>query len=72
MEGALAERLFTGRALFDRELGQTTRTELNFKKSVPGAFGFSSFLDYSCQVVEKIDRGATVEDATSVELDQAE
>ncbi len=72
VEGALAERLFTGRALFDRELGQTTRTELNFKKSVPGAFGFSSFLDYSCQVVEKIDRGATVEDATSVELDQAE
>ena len=56
VEGALAERLFTGRALFDRELGQTTRTELNFKKSVAGAFGFSSFLDYDCRVEEKWER----------------
>ena len=56
VEGALAERLFTGRVLFDRELGQAIRTELNFKKSVPGAFGFASFLEYSCQVVEKLDR----------------
>ncbi|MGI6401741.1 MAG: hypothetical protein ACOX0A_06505 [Thermoguttaceae bacterium] len=56
VEGALAERLFTGRTLFDRELGQTLRTELTFKKSVPGAFGFASYMDYSCQVVEKLDR----------------
>ena len=32
------------------------RTELNFKKTVPGAFGFASFLEYNCQVVEKLDR----------------
>ncbi len=56
VEGALAERLFTGRVLFDRELGLATRTELTFKKSVPGAFGFASFLEYSCQVTEKLDR----------------
>ena len=56
MEGALAERLFTGRVLFDRELGLATRTELNFKKSVPRAFGFASFLEYDCQVTEKLDR----------------
>ncbi len=56
VEGALAERLFTGRVLFDRELGQAIRTELNFKKSGPGAFGFASFLEYSCQVTERLDR----------------
>lgn len=56
VEGALAERLFTGRVLFDRELGLATRTELNFKKSVPRAFGFASFLEYDCQVTEKLDR----------------
>ena len=56
VEGALAERLFTGKALFDRELGLAVRTELNFKKSVPGAFGFASFLEYNCQVTEKLDR----------------
>ncbi len=68
VEGALAERLFTGRALFDRELGQTTRTELNFKKTVVGAFGFSSFLEYNCQVVEKIERvGDAADDDTEAE-----
>ncbi len=56
VEGALAERLFSGVALFDRELGLAVRTELNFKKTVPGAFGFASFLEYNCQVVEKLDR----------------
>lgn len=56
VEGALAERLFTGSVLFDRQLGQALRTELNFKKSVPGAFGFASFLEYNCQVVEKLDK----------------
>lgn len=54
VEGELAERLFTGRSLFDIELGQTVRTELNFKKTVPNAYGFASFLEYNCQVVEKL------------------
>ncbi|MBQ9874922.1 MAG: hypothetical protein IJM30_10700 [Thermoguttaceae bacterium] len=57
VEGELAERLFTGKTLFDRELGLTTRTEMTFDKKVTGAFGFSSFLEYSCRVVEKLDRG---------------
>ncbi len=56
VEGELAERLFTGRALFDRKLGLTTRTEMTFDKKVTGAFGFSSFLDYNCRVVEKLNR----------------
>ena len=71
VEGALAERLFTGRVLFDRELGQATRTELNFKKSVPGAFGFASFLEYNCQVTEKLDRekSGLVETPSTTELE---
>lgn len=56
VEGALAERLFSGRALFDRERGLTLRTELTFEKTVAGAFGESSFLEYHCQVVEKLVR----------------
>ncbi len=66
VEGALAERLFTGRALFDRELGQTTRTELNFKKTAPGAFGFASFLEYNCQVVEKLEDVVGIDESTDV------
>ena len=54
VEGELAERLFTGRALFDRELGLNVRTEMTFDRKVTGAFGFSSFLEYNCQVVEKL------------------
>ncbi len=56
VEGALAERLFSGRALFDRERGLTLRTELTFEKTVANAFGESSFLEYHCQVVEKLVR----------------
>jgi len=67
----LAERLFTGRALFDRELGLTVRTEMTFEKSVPGAYGFSSFLEYNCQVVEKLirdgDKETKLEDAPSTD-----
>ena len=54
VEGELAERLFTGRALFDRELGLNVRTEMTFDRKVTGAFGFSSFLEYNCQVTEKL------------------
>ncbi len=54
VEGELAERLFTGRALFDRELGLNVRTEMTFDRKVTGAFGFSSFLEYNCQVIEKL------------------
>ncbi|MBR4834415.1 MAG: hypothetical protein IKU86_08835 [Thermoguttaceae bacterium] len=56
VEGALAERLFSGRALFDRERGLTLRTELTFNRRVANAFGFSSYLEYNCQVVEKLIR----------------
>ncbi|MBQ6827812.1 MAG: hypothetical protein IJO46_07340, partial [Thermoguttaceae bacterium] len=56
VEGALAERLFSGRALFDRERGLTLRTELTFSRRVANAFGFSSYLEYNCQVVEKLIR----------------
>ncbi|MBQ9128190.1 MAG: hypothetical protein IJY15_10590, partial [Thermoguttaceae bacterium] len=56
VEGALAERLFSGRALFDRERGLTLRTELTFNRRVANAFGFSSYLEYDCQVVEKLIR----------------
>ena len=56
VQGELAERLFTGHALFDRELGLNLRTEMTFDKKVTGAFGFSSYLEYNCQVVEKLIR----------------
>ena len=69
VEGELAERLFSGRALFDRELGLTVRTEMTFEKTVPGAYGFSSFLEYSCQVVEKLvrddEKNANTDDVSS-------
>lgn len=67
VEGELAERLFSGRALFDRELGLTTRTEMTFNKKVTGAFGFSSYLDYNCQVVEKLIREPKVEQSAEIE-----
>ncbi len=75
VEGALAERLFSGRALFDRELGLTTRTELTFDRRVVNAFGFSSFLEYNCRVVEKLIRddetGEAAQNATAAEVGEA-
>jgi hypothetical protein len=68
VEGALAERLFSGRALFDRERGLTLRTELTFNRRVANAFGFSSYLEYNCQVVEKLIRdGETAQDAETAQ-----
>ncbi|MBP5620629.1 MAG: hypothetical protein J6X44_01310, partial [Thermoguttaceae bacterium] len=67
VEGELAERLFTGRALFDRKLGLTTHTEMTFDKKVTGAFGFSSFLDYNCHVVEKLNRDVVAQPTTRQE-----
>ena len=64
VEGALAERLFSGRALFDRERGLTLRTELTFNRRVANAFGFSSYLEYNCQVVEKLIRDEEAAEAT--------
>ena len=44
---------------------------MNFQKSVPEAFGFASFLEYNCQVVEKLDREKTgvASDSESNETD---
>lgn len=71
VEGELAERLFSGRALFDRELGLNVRTEMTFNKKVTGAFGFSSYLDYNCQVVEKLIRDkAVVKEQDSVPVSE--
>ena len=67
VEGELAERLFTGRTLFDRELGLTTYTTMTFDKKVTGAFGFSSFLDYNCRVVEKLNRDGVSQPSTEIE-----
>ncbi|MBQ5791001.1 MAG: hypothetical protein IIW01_11990, partial [Thermoguttaceae bacterium] len=67
VEGALAERLFSGRALFDRERGLTLRTELTFNRRVANAFGFSSYLEYNCQVVEKLIRDDEAAEATQNE-----
>lgn len=67
VEGELAERLFTGRALFDRKLGLTTHTEMTFDKKVTGAFGFSSFLDYNCRVVEKLNRDSLAQPSAQQE-----
>ena len=52
--GQLAERLFTGRAVFDMKRGMTLKTELEYADSVTNAMGDSSHLDYRCRVVEKL------------------
>ncbi|MBR5244227.1 MAG: hypothetical protein IKW13_08330 [Thermoguttaceae bacterium] len=77
VEGALAERLFSGRALFDRERGLTLRTELTFNRRVANAFGFSSYLEYNCQVVEKLIRddetaGTTQKEGTTQDSESAQ
>ena len=69
VEGALAERLFSGRALFDRERGLTLRTELTFNRRVANAFGFSSYLEYNCQVVEKLIRDGEAAQTAEVAQD---
>ncbi len=75
VEGALAERLFSGRALFDRERGLMLRTELTFNRRVANAFGFSSYLEYNCQVVEKLIRddepGEAAQNETAAEPGEA-
>ncbi|MDO4585929.1 MAG: hypothetical protein Q4C95_01385 [Planctomycetia bacterium] len=53
VEGQLAEKLFKGTAIFDREIGKILQTELEYSKSVPNAFGEPSHLEYYCHLVEK-------------------
>lgn len=56
IEGQLAEKLYTGRSLFDLKQGRTLETELDFSKSVPNAMGETSHLEYACHLTEKLIR----------------
>ncbi|MDO5567514.1 MAG: hypothetical protein Q4G59_12710, partial [Planctomycetia bacterium] len=56
IEGQLAEKLYTGRSLFDLKQGRTLETELDFSKSVANAMGEMSHLEYACHLTEKLIR----------------
>ncbi len=71
IEGQLAEKLYTGRSLFDLKQGRTLETELDFSKSVANAMGEMSHLEYSCHLTEKLIRPGT-EGATQVSQPPAE
>ena len=53
LEGQLAERVFTGSCRFDMVRGKTVRTEIEFSRTVPEAYGSATFLDYKCRIVEE-------------------
>ena len=53
LEGQLAERLFTGSCRFDMESGRAVKTEIEFTRSVPEAYGTATFLDYRCKITEE-------------------
>ena len=56
LEGQLAEKLFSATARFDREQGVMVKTEQEFKRTVPGAFGEGTILDYRCRITEELVR----------------
>ena len=53
LEGQLAERLFTGSCRFDMKSGRAVKTEIEFARSVPEAYGTATFLDYRCKITEE-------------------
>ncbi|MBR2694996.1 MAG: hypothetical protein IKE69_12375 [Thermoguttaceae bacterium] len=53
LEGQLAERLFTGTCRFDMAGGRAVKTEIEFARSVPEAYGTATFLDYRCKITEE-------------------
>lgn len=56
LEGQLAEKLFSATARFDMERGIMIQTEQEFKRTVPGAFGDGTILDYRCKITEELVR----------------
>lgn len=56
LEGQLAEKLFSATARFDMERGIMVKTEQEFKRTVPGAFGDGTILDYRCKITEELVR----------------
>lgn len=53
LEGQLAEKLCEGVCRFDLESGRTLKTELEFSRTVPNAFGEATILVYRCRIVEE-------------------
>ena len=53
LEGQLAERLFTGSCRLDMKSGKAVKTEIEFSRSVPEAYGTATFLDYRCRITEE-------------------
>ncbi|MBO7708706.1 MAG: hypothetical protein J6S42_08515, partial [Thermoguttaceae bacterium] len=53
LEGQLAERLFTGSCRLDMKSGKAIKTEVEFSRSVPEAYGTATFLDYRCRITEE-------------------
>lgn len=53
LEGQLAEKLCEGVCRFDIESGRTLKTQLEFSRTVPNAFGEATMLVYRCQITEE-------------------
>ena len=53
LEGQLAERLFSGSCRFDMAGGRAVKTEIEFARSVPEAYGTATNLDYRCRITEE-------------------
>ena len=53
LEGQLAEKLCEGVCRFDTESGRTLKTQLEFSRTVPNAFGEATMLVYRCQITEE-------------------
>ncbi len=53
LEGQLAEKICEGTCRFDMENGRTLKTELEFSKTVPNAFGSATILVYRCRITEE-------------------
>ena len=53
LEGQLAEKICEGTCRFDMENGRALKTELEFSKTVPNAFGSATILVYRCRITEE-------------------
>lgn len=56
LEAQLAERLFDGTCRFDIAGGKAVKTEIEFSRAVPEAYGTATFLDYRCRITEELQR----------------
>ena len=53
LEAQLAEKLFTATARFDMEAGRMVKTQMEFDRTVPNAFGEGTLLVYRCRLTEE-------------------